>query len=267
MIVHLFFVLIILCISIAAYLRQSLNGTGAVAAFVLGMALYISGGVTFLAPLGAFFVSSSFLTKYKTGDKKKIEKGLYEKTGVRDHVQVLANGGAALVAAGFYLFYPGEAVTAALFAGFAACNADTWASETGVLSKKPTRSILTFQPMERGISGGVTFLGTLGALGGALLLAAAYMGTRYGHVGTAALLINSLWICIAGFSGSILDSILGASLQPLYKNSLTGALTERRYQGDVPNIKLKGVAFFSNDMVNFISSGFAACMAYYLIMK
>lgn len=264
MLVHLTFIFVILFISIAAYLKRSLSKTGSLAAFFLGFVLYSSGGVTFLAPLFAFFVSSSLLTRFRGKEKEKIEKTLYDKTGNRDHVQVFANGGVAAIIAIAYWLHPGEIAIVALFAAFSACNADTWASEIGVLSKKAPVSILTLKPMNRGISGGVTMMGTIASFGGALLLAVFYLGIRYGNLETGQLIRNSIWITLAGFLGTLLDSILGALLQPLYRNAETGALTEKKNEWGVKNVRIKGFEFFSNDMVNFISSGIAACLVFFV---
>lgn len=265
MLVHFIFILLILLISIVSYLKKSLTVAGAIAAFLLGLVLYVSGGVTFLAALFAFFVSSSLLTRYKGREKEKLEKVLYEKTGTRDHVQVFANGGAAFIVAVIHIAYTSETLIAAVFAAFAACNADTWASEIGVLSGKKPVSILTFKPMDKGISGGVSLLGTIGSLGGALLLAVFYIGARIGHVELKIIVANSMWILCLGFFGALIDSVLGTLLQPLYRNPHTGVLTEKKRTGVINHVKVKGFEFFSNDMVNFISSSLAAFLTLLIV--
>jgi uncharacterized protein (TIGR00297 family) len=265
--IHIFFITIVLFGSIAAYLKKSLNGTGAIVSFFLGAILYISGGITFLIALFAFFISSSALTRYKNSYKKKIEKILYDKTGTRDQVQVLANGGAALIVAVFNLLYPGEISTVAFFTAFAACNADTWSSEIGVLSRRKPVSILNFKPQARGISGGITPIGTMAGFAGALFIAAFYAGAMIVFNNKFDNLVrDSLCILILGFAGTLIDSLFGAILQPLYKNPANGALTEKRRHGQILNVKIKGFKFFSNDMVNFLSSGIAAGIVF-LVLK
>ena len=54
----------------------------------------------------------------------------------------------------------------------AACTADTWASEVGVYSKDDPVNILTRQPMQRGLSGGVSPLGLLATVVGSAATAA-----------------------------------------------------------------------------------------------
>ena len=73
--------------------------------------------------------------------------------------QVLANSVPFLACALAYTA-TGEPWLLLLASGaLAASTADTWASEVGVYSRRPPVNILTREPMQRGLSGGVSPLG------------------------------------------------------------------------------------------------------------
>ncbi len=125
----------------------------------------------------AFFVSGSLLTKGG---------------GARTARQVLANGGMAAVAA--------LAGSWTAFAGaLAAATSDTWASEIGRHSRSLPRLITNGTRVPAGTDGGITVLGTAGGLAGAAL-----MGVLSGRPALVGL---------AGFTGMLVDSLLGATIQ------------------------------------------------------
>ena len=105
----------------------------------------------------------------------------------------------------------------------AAATADTWATEAGRWSPTAPRLITTGTPVLHGRSGGVTPLGTVGSAGGALLIAvvATALAGRPLH---SPMLIGVL---AGGFSGALLDSVLGATIEgrvPWIDNSLINLL-------------------------------------------
>jgi uncharacterized protein (TIGR00297 family) len=249
-----------------AYLKRSITAGGAVAGATVGLVIFLSGGGFFWSVLIAFFVSSSLLSRLKFAgpgsearrrrEARRQAESINAKGSRRDAVQVLANGGlAALMAAG-------HAVTASPFfmLGFAivlaAANADTWASEIGVLSRREPISIITWKPILRGSSGGISSLGliagTLGALFIGMWFALGYVVTR----GWNPLEVLPLVAAITGggFLGSLIDSVLGGSVQAQYWDHLRETYTERRHNAaGVANRLVRGFHGITNDAVNALS--------------
>ncbi|MDP4161101.1 MAG: DUF92 domain-containing protein, partial [Bacillota bacterium] len=217
---------------------------GAVFAFFLTVGLYISGGIPFLAALFGFFISSSFFTKLWTGEKEELEKALYDKGGNRDHIQVLANGGAAFIMAAAYYLMPEKQFLVAFFVAIAECNADSWASEIGIMSRSTPFSIINFKPVQRGMSGGVTFLGLFASACGALFIAGLYFVVMFVSIPFLELIRDCTMIAVFGFAGAAIDSDLGAVFKPAYVDR-TGRLTEKRAHGNVQNKQVKGFGLFS----------------------
>src|SRR5699024_6610308 len=95
------------------------------------------------------------------------------------------------------------------FVIFAGASADTFASEIGSLSKGKVISLIGFNEIPRGLSGGVSLLGILASLLGALLLAI-FAYPEFGIYGVK-------FCFVLGFIGSIIDSILGYIFQRKYR--------------------------------------------------
>ncbi|HET9224125.1 MAG TPA: DUF92 domain-containing protein, partial [Roseiflexaceae bacterium] len=82
---------------------------------------------------------------------------------------------------------------------------------------------------------------------GLVLLAAEFVerGSRHPWLLAAAL--------FGGLGGSLVDSLLGATAQAIYRSS--SGETERRAARDgTPNPLLRGLPWMNNDLVNFLSS-------------
>ncbi len=243
-----------------AYRRRSLDAGGAAAGTVVGTVIFGFGGPLLWLVLVAFVVTATAASMARRSDKESL-KGIHEKGERRDAVQVLANGGLGAVTAVVYGITRDPAWAAAFAVSFAASNADTWASEIGVLARKPPVSVLTLRPLPRGISGGVTLLGTGAGLAGSILIGIVFALADLalgilpaGFVGLVA------FVGAGGFVGTLLDSLLGAGVQARYVTP-GGSLTERgRDAAGRPNRLVHGLRFMSNDAVN-LASGAAATAA------
>ena len=69
----------------------------------------------------------------------------------------------------------------------------------------------------------------------------------------------------AGFLGSLFDSVLGASVQALYRDPLTGQSTEQPRTADRPHTLLRGFRWINNDVVNFLASAVGVLCAWLLL--
>ena len=241
-----------------AWRRGSVTADGGVAGAVVGAAILFAGGFTYWIMLMLFFVSSTLASRLGSRRKERLER-MHEKGSRRDAVQVLANAGVAAAAVVALRLTGVHGFALAAAGAFASVNADTWASELGVLARREPRSIVTWRRLEPGTSGGVSLPGTVAAAGGSLLIAV-WFALSTGVAGGGALLV--VWL--AGFAGTTVDSVLGATVQALYRDE-DGAITERRHGASGPNERVRGIPLVTNDVVNLASSVAAAAVAAALV--
>lgn len=236
-----------LLILIVAYYLKAITLSGGCSAAALGMILFLSGGWISFTALIVFFILGSVVSKIGKRAKADAEE-LHERVGARSTVQVVANGLPSLIFTAIYYYTGMEAYLLAAIMCFAATTADTFSSEIGMLSKKTPRSILTLKPVQRGMSGGFTFLGVFGGLVGAWFISILTI-PRFGVRAMVA-------ITVTGLLSSILDSVLGAALQAKYqmREDNGGLLFTERKTVDGENLELvRGVKWINNDIVNFAS--------------
>ncbi|MDF2628513.1 MAG: hypothetical protein K0R39_2344 [Symbiobacteriaceae bacterium] len=235
-------------IGILAWMKGSLSPSGVLGAIITGTLLFGLGGWTGGLALIAFFISSSLLSKLFRTRKAEVEAE-YAKTGTRDLGQALANAGVASAAI-LALALTGDArFLGACLGALAAANADTWATELGVLSPSAPRLITTFRAVPAGTSGAISLAGTLAAAAGA-----AFVGLVPALV-TPRLWSLLPWLALAGLAGAFLDSILGATVQGTYYCPQCQKETEqKRHRCGAPTRLHKGFAWLGNDLVNLLAT-------------
>jgi uncharacterized protein (TIGR00297 family) len=248
--------------AVLALWRGSVDAGGAAAGVVVGALIFACGGPLFWLILTAFFLSSTAIGYIRRRDKEWL-KAVHEKGSRRDAIQVLANGGAGMLAALLYRLTTNPAWAAGFAVSFASSTADTWASELGVLSRSAPVSLFTLRPVPRGVSGGVSPLGTFMSFVGALFIAALFAAfNTFLHALPTGFMETAAVVTLAGFAGSLIDSLLGATLQAQYSAERSGgqgagetpALTERRRSPEgLPNRLVRGLSFVNNDVVNAAS--------------
>jgi uncharacterized protein (TIGR00297 family) len=250
-------------ISALSLRSQALASSGAVAATVVGGAVFGFGGWQAAVPLLVFFLSSTLLSKWRRRRKAELR---YEKGGRRDAGQVLANGGVAAALIVIAALAPAwrAGCTVAFLAALAEANADTWATEVGSASGVVPRLITTLKTARPGMSGAVSLPGL-----GAALVGAALVGSTDVCMNAGAGALQVFGIVVAcGFVGSLCDSVLGATVQAQYAlaagdtSEMDGPKLSERL---VPGSRLaRGITYIGNDAVNFLSTVAAALLGFVL---
>ena len=188
--------------------------------------------------------------------------------GQRNWVQVLCNGGAATVASLLYLHWNGMGEKAVVWtavdlpslcagsclASLSCCCGDTWASEVGSVLGRSPRLITTGRLVPRGTNGGVSAVGLVCSLLGGAVVGLSYYLTLVLFVGTTALYTQLPLVVVGGacgLAGSLIDSLLGATVQ------YSGFSAELRQvvHRPGPGVKhISGCDVLSNHGVNLLSS-------------
>ena len=172
---------------------------------MIGIILIVFADVRWFLIMLTFFIIGAGATRYRYGDKEMLGVA-QEHGGVRGYFNVFANGLVATAAAILY-GVTGHAAFVALFMGsVASAAADTTASEIGVTGKTPYL-ITTLQPVPRGTNGGVTLRGEVAAV-----IASAIVAVTAWLMGVADPWMVVVTV-IAGFIGTNVDSLVGATLE------------------------------------------------------
>ncbi|XP_028044771.1 transmembrane protein 19 isoform X2 [Monomorium pharaonis] len=249
--------------------KKSLDISGAILGFFTGFILTLSSFIH-LGALVVFFVTSSKITKFRSAEKRKFEAD-FKEGGQRNWIQVLCNSGMAMQLALLYLLdvgsgerpidfdkeYRSSWLSIGIIGAFACCNGDTWASEIGtVIGIGNPFLVTTRKKVPKGTNGGVSWIGLISSLVGGLVIGLFCYILILNTVDTVVLqLAAPQWpiIVVAAFGGlfgSILDSILGATLQYSGVDE-KGIVVERPGKG-VKHICGKQV--LDNHSVNLLSS-------------
>ena len=218
--------IILLAAATWSYTSGKLTLAGAIAGALIGFIIYKGAGLTGFVMLTFFFTVGSAATKWQRG-KKALMNAIDPHKGRRTARQVLANGGVAALLGLWARIQPEYLSLAQLMiaGSFAAATADTLSSELGTVYGRRFYNIISLKKDTRGLDGVVSIEGTLIGIVGAAAIAAIYsLGFGWN--------VCFPVIVLAGFTGNLLDSVLGAWLERKglignnsvnFLNTLTGA--------------------------------------------
>jgi uncharacterized protein (TIGR00297 family) len=235
--------------------RKLLTWDGALAASFLGLWVVYAAGIAWLLPLFFFFLSGSLMGKWL-----KKEAASDEKAGkARDAWQVVCNGGIYGVLAGFCLGPWKEIAQQGMLLSMAISTADTWSSEIGIAMRGRTWDVLRWKPLSPGLSGGVSWQGSLAGIAGALAIG--LLGLWL--LPAASALPHLTATTLFGTAGMLFDSVLGAALQARYVDPATGF--EFDYKAGKFRLS-KGYQWMTNDWVNLLSNLIITTLGLYLLL-
>jgi uncharacterized protein (TIGR00297 family) len=203
-------------LTFAAVASGALTRWAGAIAFAFGVVIVVVGGFPFLALLVLFVVVSVLATRFRFAEKKRrnVHEGTDGERGVSNVVAHIVIPTALVLTAGAVpSLLPPEPLAVLFTAALAFGAADTFASEFGVLAGQ-ARSVVTFRPVPPGTNGGVSLIGELwavvGALGTTIVAIALFAVAMVPHVVVGAFLIAA---ALGGFLGCQVDSLLGELLE------------------------------------------------------
>ena len=248
-------------IALIGYFLKAISPSGVAATIVVGTIITLSGNLATWAVVVFLFASSLIINLFKHlffKDSFIVEKRVHEKKGARDASQILANTLPGTLCLFLFSITTNQAFLIAYLASLASATSDTWGSEIGILSSGNTIDLTTFKKIPKGLSGGISLLGT----------SASFLGSCFSYLSFFIFNIffktpitnqETLLIISIGFLGSLIDSFLGSSFQATYQDNHK-ALTEQA----ADNHLVKGYHWLNNDRVNLITNSLTAIIAYLL---
>ena len=245
-------IVIMSVISFISYKLKYVDIPASIGVYIIGFYFFSIGGYQWLIPILFYFISVSILGHMS---RKHFQNPFVEKEGTRDIFQIYSKGVLSLLIIIAFYFTKNDWLYYIFLSIIASNNSDTWASSFGSYSNKdPIVSLPFFRKVPKGISGGVTSFGMVGAIFGSVIIASFVFLFPQNY---NSLLFFSV-ITLAGFLGNIIDSVLGSTTQGLYKCKACGKFTEKKYHCAISGLNceleiVKGFKFVNGDSVNFIS--------------
>jgi len=244
--------------------KQSLTPFGAAAGFCVGFLLMSTGLRGF--NLIVFYQFGSWATKYKRSLKAQKDATASE-SSVRGAFQVLACSVIAVVLSLIHALYCGpekainfesdplaSQLSLGVLAHHACCLADTLASELGILARQ--EPVLITKPWKRvppGTNGGITLAGTVwGAAGGALIGLSTLAMDAISGIVPFHIFQTIGFGALCGLLGSIIDSLLGATLQETYYDPDTKLVHHADSHPKQAKL-VSGLNLMNNEQVNLAS--------------
>ncbi|RIB11258.1 integral membrane protein DUF92-domain-containing protein [Gigaspora rosea] len=261
-------VIISLALAFHGLRKKSLAKSGALGAFLVGIITLSNDQLAFTVVLLVFYFTGSRLTKYKAERKKKLGEA-YQEGGQRTAMQVACNALTGTIICIIHQYYYGGQLKCLLddhgsrllfwmyIGHYSTCNGDTRIIDVLEPQNYGSEKLLfcLYQHLMQvppGTNGGVSPLGLLASVLGGFIIGASAVISIYFADGCNRLYIELIPVAsIAGLIGSIIDSILGATVQISLYSEKSRMISNSKTE----ETKLvSGYDLLDNNQVNFVSS-------------
>lgn len=283
--------LITILIFIVSIKKSLLTLGGAYSALIVGTVISLCGFEYFVI-LASFFFSSTKATNLHKQIKTKLLGKTYLKDKKRNAIQVLCKSlFPSIVCLLIYYRYgigmnlfnlnsKNKLFLDAFFIGFfESANADTWASELGILSREQPILILKgFKSVPKGINGAISRYGTVCSILGGMFISVVVIICnilRYGILNyinsNVEVIVLSVKILLfggfIGFIGSLIDSILGQTIQLTIYNVTKECVIEKENEQEAKQngdeLKYYGKDILNNSGINMVTGVITALISGY----
>jgi uncharacterized protein (TIGR00297 family) len=200
-------VLLNLAAAIAGWRARAVTAAGAIAGWIIGVAIFVGAGLPGWIVLMASFAAAVAATQL--GHARKLRAGIAEERGGRRGPgNAIANTGvAAWLALLSTAVVPVDVALLGMVAALATASSDTIASEVGKAWGRTTWLVTSFARVRPGTTGAVSAEGTIaGALGAALI---ASVAASAGLVRPAQIVD----VAVAATVASLVEGVLGATFE------------------------------------------------------
>jgi len=229
-----YLILLMIAILWLVYNRKWLTFSGIVAAFFLAVMILCSVELMLFIPITVFFIVGSLTSKLNP--KSKDSNG-------RDAIQVFSNGALGVLFLLLFSISDNEIFIYGYFVSICISLTDTISSDIGIYFNQKTYDILSLKPIRVGLSGGISFAGTIAGFFAAIIFSCLLWTIFDFNVNI------TFYICFAGMLGMFLDSFIGSAYQAKYISNQN--VSEEKIEGS--NL-FKGLNWLNNDGVNLISN-------------
>lgn len=238
------------------FLAKGLDYYGSILAMAMVVAYTCLGGTFGITLLLCeyFFIFFVAIFRKILKKEKKHEKA-------RTFLQVLINGGLGTLFIILYGIFKKQYLLIISVISLSGCFIDSVSSDVGTLSKNDPYDFIKRKKVQKGISGGISVLGTVSSLICSFAIAFAtykYLNLQYWYI----FLIGGLI-----FFETIIDSIFGSTLQAKYKCIKCGKITEKTEHCEEKTELIEGISWINNNMVNLISSIITTAVSTLILMN